>query len=160
MPKVNEANGLPELRISARGVGRLDGGHVWVYRSDWQLDASQPEIAAGALVRVADHRGKPLGTAFYSSASQIAIRMLSPGAISLAELPGLLRQRIRNAIAYRKLVVRDTDAYRVIFSEADLLPGLIVDRYNDLLSVQFLTQAMDTAVVREAVLSALGEEIH
>jgi 23S rRNA (cytosine1962-C5)-methyltransferase len=160
MPRVcGKADGLPEVRISARGVSRLEGGHVWVYRSDLQLDASQPEIPAGALVRVADHRGKPLGTAFYSSASQIAIRMLSPSAISHAELPGLLRQRIRDAVAYRKLVVRDTDAYRVIFSEADFLPGLIVDRYNDLLSVQFLTQAMDTAVVREAVLAALREDL-
>src|SRR6266700_3436802 len=159
MPKMNPANELREVRISARGVDRLEGGHVWVYRSDLQLDTSQPEIAAGSLVRVADHRGKPLGTAFYSSASQIAIRMLSAGAVSLAELPGLLRQRIRDAVAYRKLVVRDTDAYRVIFSEADFLPGLIVDRYNDLLSFQVLTQAMDSEPLRQAILSDLAARL-
>ena len=149
-------NDLPEVRISARGAERLHSGHAWVYRSDLE---TKSEISTGALVRVADHRGKPLGTAFYSSASQIAIRMLAPGAVLLAELPALLRQRIRAAVAHRKLVVHDTDAYRLIFSEADFLPGLIVDRYNDLLSVQFLTQGMDAASVRETVLAALREEL-
>ena len=156
MPKVTETSALPEVRISGRGASCLQSGHVWVYRSDVESTA---DLAAGVLVRIADHRGKPLGTAFYSSSSQIAIRMLSPGAISQAELPGLLRQRIRDAVAHRKLVVRDTDAYRVVFSEADFLPGLIVDRYNDLLSVQFLTQAMDSTLVRETTLAALREEI-
>jgi 23S rRNA (cytosine1962-C5)-methyltransferase len=159
MAKVNDTGGLPEVRVSARGAGRLQSGHVWVYRSDLQTTRTTEDITAGVLVRVADHRGKPLGTAFYSSASQIAIRMLSPGAMLQAELPSLLRQRIRAAVAHRKLVVCDTNAYRLIFSEADFLPGLIVDRYNDLLSVQFLTQAMDTAVVRETVLTTLREEL-
>ncbi len=161
MAKVTEANAprsldLPEVRISGRGAGRLQNGHVWVYRSDLENEVNIP---SGALVSVADHRGKPLGTAFYSSSSQIAIRMLSSGQVLQAGLAGLLQQRIRNAVAHRKLVVRDTDAYRVIFSEADFLPGLIVDRYKDLLSVQFLTQAMDSGMVRDAVLSALKEEL-
>src|SRR5882672_3186004 len=87
-------NDLPEVRVSARGAGRLQAGHVWVYRSDVEAN---PGVAPGALVRVADHRGKPLGTAFYSSSSQIAIRMLSPGAVLQVDLPSLLRQRIRAA---------------------------------------------------------------
>lgn len=147
---------MPEVRVSTRGAGRLHAGHVWVYRSD--LEAGS-EIAAGALVRVADHRGKVLGTAFYSSSSQIAIRMLASGAIGLGELAGLLRQRVSAAVAHRKLVVRDTEAYRVIFSEADFLPGLIVDRYGPMLSVQFLTQAMDAPGVRAIVLDRLQEEL-
>ena len=65
-------------------------------------------------------------------------------------LLALVRQRIQDAIEYRKTVVEDSDAYRVIFSEADFLPGLIVDRYNDVLSVQVLTQAMDADAVRNA----------
>ena len=111
----------------------------------------------GALVRVKDHRGKFLGTALYSSSSQIAIRMISHGSVD--DLPGLISERIRAAIAYRKELVSNTDAYRVVFSEADFLPGLIVDRYNDVVSVQVLTQAMDAAAVREAVLQALREEL-
>src|SRR6267142_1706053 len=92
LPRNNRPmNDLPEVRVSARGAERLHGGHVWVYRSDLE---TKSEISAGALVRVADHRGKPLGTAFYSSTSQIAIRMLSPGAVLQVDLPSLLRQRI------------------------------------------------------------------
>jgi 23S rRNA (cytosine1962-C5)-methyltransferase len=112
-------------------------------------------VPPGALVSVADERGRVLGTALYSSSSQIAIRMISRDAVP--DLGSLLRERIQAAIAYRERVVHDTDAYRVVFSEADLLPGLIVDRYNDLLSIQVLTQAMDAETVRQTVISELSE---
>ena len=75
------------------------------------------------------------------------------------DLTRLLRDRIHGAIGYRERVVRDTDAYRVIFSEADFLPGLIVDRYNDLLSIQALTQAMDAEPVRSAIVAELSETL-
>ena len=65
------------------------------------------------------------------------------------DLEQLVRERIRAAIAYRERFVHHTNAYRVIFSERDFLPGLIVDRYNDILSIQVLTQAMDSASMRE-----------
>jgi 23S rRNA (cytosine1962-C5)-methyltransferase len=148
-------NVLPTLKLTPRGATRLKSGHVWVYRSDL---VSADAIPPGSLVRVADHRGKPLGTALYSSSSQIAIRMLSPEPVP--DLPALLRQRIAAAIAYRDSLVHDTDAYRVIFSEADFLPGLIVDRYNDILSLQILTQAMDADPVRQTVLAELTTRIH
>src|SRR5262245_29943416 len=138
MPPTAKHVDLPQLKVSARGATRQKQGHVWVYRSD-VLDSDG--IAPGSLVSVVDHRGKPLGTALYSSSSQIAIRMLAPESVS--DLAGLLRERISKAIEYRKSFVRDTDAYRLIFSEADFLPGLIVDRYNDILSLQILTQAID-----------------
>jgi 23S rRNA (cytosine1962-C5)-methyltransferase len=138
------------VTVSRRGAQRLKDGHVWVYRSDV---ISGGGISPGSLVAVTDERGKFLGTALYSSASQIAIRLLSREPVE--DLDKLLRQRIRDAIAYRERVVRDTDAYRLVFSEADLLPGLIVDRYNDLLSLQILTQAMDAESVRAIILSEL-----
>jgi len=145
---------LPKLKISRRGTARLQEGHVWVYRSDI---LSVDGIPPGALVNVTDERGRFLGTAFYSSSSQIAIRMLSTEAVS--DLSGLLRGRIQAAITYRERIVENTDAYRVVFSEADFLPGLIVDRYNDLLSLQVLTQAMDAESVRNLVLSELSERL-
>jgi 23S rRNA (cytosine1962-C5)-methyltransferase len=145
---------LPKIKLSLRGAGRLKAGHVWVYRSDL---VAGDEIAPGSLVTVTDPRGKPLGTALYSSSSQIAIRLISPEPVT--DLPALLRQRIGDAISYRERVVRDTNAYRVIFSEADFLPGLIVDRYNDVLSLQILTQAMDSNLVRETVISELIQRI-
>ena len=116
-------------------------------------------IPPGALVRVQDSRGKFLGTALYSSSSQIAIRMISHGSVHKDDLPGLVAERIRVAIAYRKELVSNTDAYRVVFSEADFLPGLIIDRYNDVISLQILTQAMDAEPVRAAILQTLRDEL-
>jgi 23S rRNA (cytosine1962-C5)-methyltransferase len=140
--------------INPRAVARLRAGHVWVYRSDL---ISADGIAPGSLVRVVDQRGRAHGTALYSSASQIAIRLLSPGTVE--DFPALIRERLTAAIRYREQVARDTDACRLVFSEADFLPGLIVDRYNDVLTLQVLTQAMDAEAAREAVISALGEQL-
>ena len=145
----------PVLKVSPRGATRLKAGHVWVYLSDI---VSADGIAPGSLVAVTDHRGKLLGTALYSSSSQIAIRMISDEPVK--DLPALLRHRIANAIAYRETIVRDTNACRLIFSEADFLPGLIVDRYNDILSLQILTQAMDAEPVRAAILAELTDRLH
>ena len=153
MPSTSKASGLPTIKISPRGATRLKQGHIWVYRSDiTSTDALPP----GSLVTVTDQRGKPFGTALYSSSSQIAIRMLSRDPVS--DLSGLIRERIRASIAYRKTIVRDTNAWRLVFSEADLIPGLIVDRYNDILSLQILTQAIDANLIREAVISELTEQ--
>jgi len=153
--KTSPRSSLPIVQVSVRGASRLKSGHVWVYRSDI-LNANG--IVPGALVSVVDPKGKPLGSALYSTASQIAIRMLSSSPVQ--DLPALVRERIRAAVSYRKLVVSDTDAYRVVFSEADCLPGLIVDRYNDLLSIQVLTQAMDTDSVRQAMIPELAEQLN
>ena len=143
------------VTVSPRGASRLKGGHVWVYRSDV---VSAEGVPPGALVTVADHRGQPLGSAFYSSSSQIAIRLLSHQ--SVADFPALLRRRIAEAITYREMIVENTNAYRVIFSEGDFLPGLIVDRYNDILSMQILTQAMDAEAVRKIRTTELTERLH
>jgi 23S rRNA (cytosine1962-C5)-methyltransferase len=142
------------VKVSRRGANRLRDGHVWVYRSDI---VTGDGIAPGALVGVADEREKFLGTALYSTASQIAVRMISREAVK--DFDGVLRRRIQDAIAYRERVVRDTDAYRIVFSEADFLPGLIVDRYNDVLSMQVLTQAMDTEAVRRIIVAELSERL-
>ena len=154
MPSKPAISSLPVVKISRRGAGRLQDGHVWVYRSDI---ISADGVTPGAAVGITYERGKFLGTALYSSSSQIAIRKISPHAVN--DLMGLVRERIQAAIRYRKRVVRDTDAYRVIFSEADFLPGLIVDRYNDLLSIQALTQAIDAEPVRSTVVAELSETL-
>jgi 23S rRNA (cytosine1962-C5)-methyltransferase len=142
------------ITVNHRGAPRLKGGHLWVYRSDLVPPAEAP---AGALVHVRDQRGRKLGSALYSSASQIAIRLLTSEEITEAQLPSLLRERIAGAVQFRQQIVRDTDSYRVIFSEADLLPGLIVDKYNDVLSMQALTQAFDRQDLRQIVIESLAE---
>ena len=146
----------PSLKLSTRGASRLLARHPWVYRSDV---VGADGIPPGALVRVQDSRGKFLGTALYSSSSQIAIRMISHGSVQQGDLPGLISERIRAAIAYRKDLVSNTDSYRIVFSEADFLPGLIIDRYNDVISLQILTQAMDARPARAAIVQTLRDEL-
>jgi 23S rRNA (cytosine1962-C5)-methyltransferase len=150
-PQASVPEAQLSVKLSPRGAARLKGGHVWVYRSDV---AAGFDVPPGALVRVTDERGKFLGTALYSSSSQIAIRMISRHQV--ADLPARVAERIRAAISHRERVVAASNAYRVVFSEADFLPGLIVDRYNDVVSVQILTQAMDAERVRTAVVETLA----
>ena len=144
----------PVITVNRRGAARLRGGHLWVYRSDLVQNVDVPR---GTLVQVHDERGRKLGSAFYSDASQIAIRLLTGEEITEERLPSLLRERIASAVQFRQQIAGDTDSYRVIFSEADLLPGLIVDKYNDVLSMQGLTQAFDRDDLRQIVIEALAE---
>jgi len=146
---------LPTLAVSKRAAARIREGHRWVYRSDLAKTVEPP---TAALVLVTDERGKPLGSALSSSSSQIALRMVSPSLLAGdEELLALLRSRIRQAFEYRKLTVfSDTaNGYRLIFSEADGLPGVIADRYNDVIALQFLTQAADRADIRQMVIEEL-----
>ena len=143
------------ITVSSRGATRLRAGHVWVYRSDLTNVADAP---AGALVHVHDERGRKLGSALYSSASQIAIRMISSSEINEAYLPALIANRVEAAVEFRRGLAHNTDSYRIIFSEADLLPGLIVDKYHDVLSMQMLTQAFDRSELRQTVTQPLGRQ--
>jgi 23S rRNA (cytosine1962-C5)-methyltransferase len=103
-------------------------------------------------VRVVDAKGRTLGTAHYSSTSQIALRLLSRRAEAIDQ--AFLEKRMEAALALRKLVVHESEAYRLVHAEGDLLPGLIVDRYGDWLAVQFLDQGMDR--MTDLVVAALS----
>jgi len=140
------------ITVTARGAQRLKSGHLWVYRSDI---SKADGLEGGSLVDVHDVRGRRLGAALYSSSSQIAIRLLTSDVMDERDWLPLLRRRIDEALAFRAQRVHDSDSYRVVFSEADLLPGLIVDRYNDVLVMQVLTQAFDREEVRQTVVSTL-----
>jgi 23S rRNA (cytosine1962-C5)-methyltransferase len=140
----------------------LRAGHLWVYRSD--LEQLLPLRSPSRLVAVFDPRGNPMGTALSSNSSQIALRIVSNHSLDEAGWVGLLRERLRSAIQFRRVAgsmdIPETDSCRLVFSEADFLPGLIADKYNDLLVVQLLTQGMDTPGVRAALLEVLGAELH
>ncbi len=142
--------------ISERAAARLRGGHVWVYASDVVNDAG---AEPGALVHVVGPKNKVLGTAIYSSSSQIRLRMLGRELLqSEEELLRLVRQRLAEAFDYRRRVVENPDAYRLAFSEADRLPGLVIDRYNDVYTFQILTQAWDRPERRQAILATMQEQ--
>ena len=125
------------VAISPRGVERLRSGHLWIYRSD--VRATQAE--AGAIVRLVDERGNFQGRAFYSDKSQIAVRLLTREDRPVDR--DFFTGRLRRAAGYRDLVVENSQACRLVYSEADLLPSLIVDRYADYLVVQTLSQGAE-----------------
>jgi len=148
--------------ISRRASDRLRNGHVWVYASDIEsLELGEGEEPA--LLPVADNRGILLGTALYSPASQIALRMVSREAIGEPQWLELLAARLRAAIARRaallSLLDGKSDSCRLCFSEADELPGLVIDKYADLVVVQLLTKGLNSAAVRETCVRVLREEL-
>jgi 23S rRNA (cytosine1962-C5)-methyltransferase len=146
---------VPQVRINDRAAARLRAGHVWVYASDVIEDG---HASAGAVVHVLAAKDKPLGSAIYSSASQIKLRLLTRELLGSEEsLLQLTRRRLEEAVAYRRRLVRDSDAYRLVFSEADLLPGLIVDRCNDVYTLQVLTQAWDRPQRKQMISDAIRE---
>jgi 23S rRNA (cytosine1962-C5)-methyltransferase len=158
---VGQAHG-PAAVIARRAADRLRAGHLWVYRSDVEtlvpaLGAS--EISAGALVTVVDSRGIPLGSALYSAASQIMLRVISTeAALSRDRYVEQVRERMVAALALRDEVAPESmenDACRLAFSEADGLPGIVVDRYNDLIILQLLTQGTAQDDVRSAAAEAV-----
>jgi 23S rRNA (cytosine1962-C5)-methyltransferase len=148
--------------INRRASDRLRHGYLWVYASDVErieLGKNSPE-APPALIEVADSRGLLLGTALYSPASQIALRMISRKSIDHAAWLVLLEERLRKAIARRKpLLSEATDACRLVFSEADELPGIVIDKYGPLTIIQLVAKGVDSAAVRELLVRVLREEV-
>jgi 23S rRNA (cytosine1962-C5)-methyltransferase len=141
---------MTDVRVNRKAADRLASGHPWVFSSDvTDRGVAEP----GDAVRVLDHRSRAVGTAHYSAASQISLRLLSHEVIEI-ERPFFL-SRIEAAEAFRRTVVRGTDAYRVVYGEADLLPALILDRYGDYLVLQTLNQGMDRA--KETIVDCLNE---
>jgi len=143
--------------ITRRASERLRNGHLWVYASDIEsLETGSGEPPA--LLPVADNRGLLLGTALYSPASQITLRMVSRKALDEAAWLKLLSDRLRTAIGRRKhLLDEETDACRLVFSEADDLPGLVVDKYAGIVVVQLLSKGLDTAGTRQTCAAVLAE---
>jgi 23S rRNA (cytosine1962-C5)-methyltransferase len=133
---------IPTAIVTPRGEERARIGHPWIYRSD-VVDAAA--VAPGDLVRVTDGR-RPIGWAFWSSASQIALRCVSRDTRDRApDERELFTERLRAAAAYRATLEIDASACRLVHAESDGLPGLIVDRYTDengpYLVVQTLTES-------------------
>jgi 23S rRNA (cytosine1962-C5)-methyltransferase len=151
--------------INRRATDRLRAGHLWIYRSD--IDRiSASDVPGGSLVSVADSRGIPLGSALYSAGSEIALRLVSrkPG-LDRAEYLADLRRRTLEAIQLRTLVSAEAfspsgkdNACRLIFSEADDLPGIIADRYDGLVVVQLLTQGTAQDDVRRVLVDVLATQ--
>ena len=162
-PKSSPAPSRPKLPVPCAMVSRrasesLRRDHLWVYASDIE----QVELRPGDppdLIPVVDNRGIPLGTALYSPISQIALRLASRELIDQQTWLELLASRLRRAIGRRLPFLhtnkRGSDSCRLCFSEADELPGLVVDKYGDLIILQLLVKGLDTPAVRQTVVDVL-----
>jgi len=166
--KPQESSAAPAIRpaagavISRRAADRLRHGHLWVYASDIEsVELSSTSDEPLRLLPVADSRGLLLGTALYSPTSQIALRLISREAIDEPAWLRLLESRLRKAIERRIPLLRDkeapTDSCRLCFSEADELPGLVIDKYGELIVAQFLVAGLDSRPVRDTSVRVLRE---
>ena len=154
----------PGAVIARRAADRLRGGHVWVYASDIeQVQIPDENSQLGpTLLPVVDGRGIPLGTALYSAASQIALRMVTSELFTRHDQwLALMTERLQAAFARRRPAMEadtDTNAMRLVFSEGDALPGLIIDKYGELIIVQLLAAGVDRDDTRAAIVKILREE--
>ncbi len=137
-PSALKTADLAKVRVNRKAADRAASGHPWIFSSDvTDRGAAKP----GDAVLVIGPGGGLIGVAHYSSTSQITLRLLAKRAETIDR--EFFKRRLSQALAHRQRIVENSDAYRLVFSEADLLPGLIVDRYGPYLVMQALSQGMD-----------------
>jgi 23S rRNA (cytosine1962-C5)-methyltransferase len=139
--------------VSTKGARRWSAGHPWIYRSDL---ITAPDTDAGA-VRVTDQRGKPLGVALWSPRSEISLRQLDPNPDARIDDEWWHRALAR-AIARRSPLMDTTTACRLVHGEGDLIPSLVVDRYDQWLVIQLMSAGLEQ--FRSEIVRALIELVH
>ena len=144
----------PRYTVTAKAEAAILRGHPWVY--DAEITATEGQAENGGLVDVISKKGRYLGTGFLSEQSKIRVRLVSRNANDQFDA-AFWRRKLQWAWEYRKRVMspEDLDACRIIFGEADAFPGLTVDKFHDLLSVQVLSVGMER--IQDILLPALAE---
>lgn len=130
---------MKEIRIKAKEEHRINKGHCWIFSNE--LEKVDTTITPGSIVRVLDSKGQVIGTAFFNPHSLISARIIARGEKPLEK--DFLFERMDNAYSYRKQFgVRRFG--RMVYGEADGLPGLVIDRYGDYLVIDILTAGMES----------------
>jgi 23S rRNA (cytosine1962-C5)-methyltransferase len=142
---------VSQVKISTRGAKRIRNGHLWVYRSDVR---ELYEAEGGAIVRVVDDASNFVGQAFYSDASEIALRFLTTSNEDIDR--EWWRRRLQRCAQHRDRIARGTNAYRLVYSEGDLLSSLIIDVYDNVMVMQNLSQGSE--LVKSELVELLSEE--
>ena len=140
-----------------KGQGRaLKAGGLWIY--DNEIDRTEGEFENGDMVNVFDFDGYPLGCGFINTRSTITIRMMSRKPHTVVD-EDFIEMRVRNAWEYRKSTV-DTGSCRLVFGEADFLPGIVIDKFSDVLVVESLALGIDRwkPVILEKLKKVLAED--
>ena len=144
---------LPVVHVINGRQKKLLQGHPWVYGNE--IERVEGEIADGELVTVVDFRGRYMGTGFYNSRSLITVRLLTHRQEEITD--ELIAARVRAACGYRRFVMRreGTDSCRLIYGEADRLPGVIADRFGGVIVLQVLALGMEryTQVIADALIA-------
>ena len=147
---------LPELRLKKNEDRRLRAGHAWVYSNE--VDTKQTplkEFAVGQWCHVSNSRGKILGTAYVNPNTLICARLVSRFEKDILTLSSLVK-KVQEALRLRESIF-SVPCYRLIFGESDSLPGLVVDRYHDVLVVQITTAGMNN--IQNDIIEALSEVV-
>jgi 23S rRNA (cytosine1962-C5)-methyltransferase len=144
---------LPTVRLHPRRELRIAGGHPWIFSNE--IDGDIKGLPQGGAVEVVDSKGRLLGRGYANPRSLIAIRLLTTGQDDV-DAPDFYVERLRRALALRELVYPGRRSLRLVFGESDGLPGLVIDRYDDVLAVQISTLGME---VRLPVLEAAVREV-
>lgn len=148
---MSEYSHMSQIIVTKRGADRIRNGHLWIYRSDI-VDTA--EATGGSVVRVFDKGRNFIGQAFHSDSSQIALRFLSQTDETIDR--EWWRTKLREAVGRRAGIAPDTNAYRLVYSEGDLLPSIIIDRYAQVLVLQTLSQGSEA--IKPMLVELLTEE--
>lgn len=141
-------------KVYLKRSSRILSGHLWIFSNE--IAGSLKSFEPGEIVEVFDRAEHILGTGYINPHSLIAIRFLSNKTERIDK--DFLRERIRKALDYRKILYPDSDSFRIVYSEGDLLPGLIVDKYNDVLVIQILTAGMER--LKDTIVEIIDELFH
>jgi len=146
---------MTTIRLKKHEEKRVIGGHPWVFSNE--IESIEGDRTPGVAARLLDHRGRFLGVGSYNPHSLIAFRLFSTGEEDI-DSPLFFRERIQRAIAFREGLTLEGDGVRLVYGESDRLPGLVVDRYGEYLSIQLLTAGMERrrGVIVETLLDILS----
>ena len=142
---------LPRLRINKRDQQRIRDGHLWVYSNEVDTKVTPLKAISGNLVDLEDHRGQFIATASFNAQALICARIVSNTPITEID-QAFFAQKIEAALAIREQLF-DQPYYRLVFGEGDFVPGLVIDRFNDIFVVQISTQAVEN--VKTEIVAAL-----
>lgn len=139
--------------IHLKRTKRLLNGHLWVFSNE--IYENLKDYQPGSIVELHDMQDRFIGVGYINPKSLISIRLLTRNKEPIDR--EFLRRRIKNALSLRERFSKTRDAFRLIYSEGDYLPGLIVDKYKDCLVLQFLTMGMET--LKDTIIDLLDEII-
>ena len=151
---MKQERSFPSVTVTRKAENSARAGHPWIYREEFTQVSGEPR--QGGICDVFSQKGAWLGAGFYSETSKIGVRILSDNA-NEGFGPGFFERRVRYALEYRRTVMDSLGCCRLIFGEADGLPGLTVDKFSDVLVAQSLCFGTDAH--RDVIYRALAEQL-